>query len=58
MNLLYLGMDLEKEINNILFEMVKKIKLHRVDNENTVIEVDYSEYTIQLLRLFMKYLAE
>jgi len=58
MNLLYLGMDLEKEINNILFEMVKEIKLHRVDNENTVIEVDYSEYTIQLLRLFMKYLAE
>jgi hypothetical protein len=51
-------MDLEKEINNILFEMVKEIKLHRVDNENTVIEVDYSEYTIQLLRLFMKYLAE
>jgi hypothetical protein len=51
-------MDLEKEINNILFEMVKEIKLHRVDNENTVIEVDYNEYTIQLLRLFMNYLAE
>ena len=38
--------------------MVKEIKLHRVDNENTVIEVDYNEYTIQLLRLFMNYLAE
>jgi hypothetical protein len=51
-------MDLEKEINNILFEMVKEIKLHKVDNENTVIEVDYNEYTIQLLRLFKNYLAE
>jgi hypothetical protein len=51
-------MDLEKEINNILFEMVKEIKLHRVDNENTVIEVDYKEYTIRLLRLFKNYLIE
>jgi hypothetical protein len=51
-------MDLEKEINDILFSMVKEIKLHRVDNENTVIEVDYNEYTIQLLKLFMNYLAE
>jgi hemerythrin len=51
-------MDLEEEINNILFEMVKEIKLHRVDNENTVIEVDYNKYTVHLLRLFKNYLAE
>jgi hypothetical protein len=49
-------MDLQKEIDYVLFEMVKEIKLHRVDNDNTVIEVDYEKYTIQLMRLFMKYL--
>jgi hypothetical protein len=49
-------MDLQKEIDSVLFEMVKEIKLHRVDNDNTVIEVDYEKYTIQLMRLFMKYL--
>ena len=56
MNLLYLGMDLEKEINAVLFEMIKEVRLHRVDSENTVIEADYQKYTIELLRLFMRYL--
>jgi hypothetical protein len=51
-------MDLEEEISNILFEMVKEIKLHRVDNENTVIEVDYNKYTVQLLKLFRNYLIK
>jgi hypothetical protein len=50
-------MDLQKEIDDILFEMVKEIKLHKVDNDNTLIEVDYEKYTIQLMRLFMKYLT-
>jgi len=58
MNLLYLGMDLEKEINSVLFEMIKEVRLHRVDSENTVIEADYQKYTIELLRLFMRYLAD
>ena len=49
-------MDLEKEINTVLFEMIKEVKLHRVDVENTVIEADYQKYTIELLRLFMRYL--
>ena len=50
-------MDLQKESDDILFEMVKEIKLHKVDNDNTLIEVDYEKYTIQLMRLFMKYLT-
>jgi hypothetical protein len=49
-------MDLEKEINEILFQMIKEVKLHRVDGENTVIEADYQKYTIEILRLFMRYL--
>jgi hypothetical protein len=50
-------MDLQKEIDAVLFEMIKEIKLHKVDNENTLIEADYEKYTIQIMRLFMKYLT-
>ncbi len=51
-------MDLEKEINQILFELGKEIKIYRVDQENTVIDIEYQKYTAQILRVFMNYLAE
>lgn len=51
-------MDLEKEINSILFEMGKEIKIHKIDTDNTILEIDYQKHTIQLLRMFMKYLNE
>jgi hypothetical protein len=51
-------MDLEKEINNILFKIGKEIRIHKVDSNNTIIEIDYERYTIELLRMFMNYLSE
>jgi hypothetical protein len=51
-------MDLDKEIDAILFEMVKDIKLYKVDNDNTVMDVEYQKYTAKLLRVFMNYLSE
>jgi hypothetical protein len=51
-------MDLEEEINNILFNLGKEIKIHRVDQENTLIEIEYEKYTIEILRVFMKYMSE
>ena len=57
-NLLYFSVDLEKEINNILFNLGKEIKIHRVDQENTLIEIEYEKYTIEILRVFMNYLSE
>ena len=51
-------MDLETEINNILFEMIKDIKIYRVDSENTVLDSDYQKYTAAILRVFMDYLNE
>jgi hypothetical protein len=50
--------DLEKEINNILFNLGKEIKIHRVDQENTLIEIEYEKYTIEIMRVFMSYLSE
>jgi hypothetical protein len=51
-------MDLEKEINNILFKIGQDIKIHKIDNNNTIIEIDYQKYTIEFLRMFMNYLNE
>jgi hypothetical protein len=51
-------MDLEKEINDVLFKIGKEVKIHKIDNNNTIIEIDYQKYTIELLRIFMKYLSE
>jgi hypothetical protein len=51
-------MDLEKEINEILFSIGKDIKIHKIDVDNTIIEIDYQKYTIEFLRMFMKYLSE
>ena len=51
-------MDLEKEINNILFKIGQEVKIHKIDSTNSVIEIDYQKYTAELLRLFLNYLNE
>lgn len=50
-------MDIEKEIHNILLSVGQDIKIHKIDEDNSVIEIDYSKYTEQLLRLFRDYLT-
>jgi hypothetical protein len=52
------GMDLEKEINAILFKIGQEVKIHKIDSNNTIIEIDYDKYTVELLRMFMNYLSE
>jgi hypothetical protein len=51
-------MDIEVEIKEVLFKMGQEIKIHKIDNDNSILEVDYEKYTAQLLRVFMNYLAE
>jgi hypothetical protein len=51
-------MDLEEEINKILFNLGKEIKIYKVDQHNTVIDIEYEKYTTQILRVFMQYLSE
>lgn len=50
--------DLEKEINNVLFKIGKEIKLYKIDNNNSLIEIDYDKYTAEILKIFMDYLSE
>lgn len=51
-------MDLEKEIHAILFNMGKDVKIHKIDSENMILEIDYEKYTVEILRVFMNYLKE
>lgn len=51
-------MNLEIEIKNILFEIGKEIKLHKLIDGNLIIEIDYDKYTVQIMELMTKYLSE
>lgn len=51
-------MNLENEIKDILFEIGKEIKVHKLIDGNLIIEIDYDKYTIALMELMSKYLSE
>lgn len=47
-------MNLEEEINKVLFEIGKEIKIHKITDDNTIIEINYAKYTKKLIDLFNK----
>ena len=49
-------MQIENAIKNILFEIGKEIKIHKIDSDNTILEIDYDKYTIEIMELFKQYL--
>lgn len=51
-------MDIEKEINDILFKIGQEIVIHEIDKDNSVIEIDYDKYTVELMKLFKDYLIQ
>ena len=51
-------MDIEKEIHKVLFDMGKDIKVHKIDADNSVLEIDYDKYTVELMKLFVKYMTD
>jgi hypothetical protein len=44
-------MDLEKEIRNILFEIGKDVKIHKLIDGNLIVDIDYEKYVQQILDL-------
>lgn len=46
------NMEIESELRKILFEIGKDIKIHKVDNLNMIIEIDYDKYVDQIISLF------
>jgi hypothetical protein len=48
-------MSLEQEIEDILFEIGKDIKVHRLIDGNLIIEIDYEKYSEKIIEIFKKY---
>jgi hypothetical protein len=48
-------MDIEEQIRNIMFEIGKDIKIHKIDSDNSIIEVDYEKYIKKILQVFLNY---
>jgi len=51
-------MSLEHRIKDILFEIGKDIKIHKLIDGNLIIEIDYDKYTIKIMELFKEYMKE
>lgn len=49
-------MELEDKIKNILFDIGKDVKIHKLIDGNLIIEIDYDKYAIKILELFKDYL--
>jgi hypothetical protein len=45
---------IEQGIRNILNTMGNEIKIHRLDEENMILEIDYEKYIKQILELIEK----
>jgi len=50
-------MNLENEIKDILFEIGKDIKIHKLIDGNLIVEIDYDKYTVAIMELMTKYLS-
>lgn len=42
----------EKKLREILFDMGKDIKIHKLVDGNMIIDIDYEKYIIEILNLF------
>lgn len=51
-------MDIEKQIKEVLFQIGQTIKLHKMDEDNVIVEIDYERYTADIMRIFVTYLSE
>lgn len=50
--------SLEEKIKEILFNIGREVKIHKIDIENTIIEIDYDKYTIELMELMRDYFKD
>lgn len=44
--------SIKNQIKNILFEIGKNIKIHKLIDGNVIIEIDYDQYTDEIINLF------
>jgi hypothetical protein len=47
-------MSIEEDIKNVLFQIGKDIKIHKIDSQNSIIEIDYDKYVNAIIDLINK----
>ena len=48
-------MSIKDKIDNILFKIGQEIKIHKINSDNTIIEIDYDKYSDEILKIFEEY---
>ncbi len=48
-------MQIDEKINQVLLEVGQSIKIHTIDKDNMIIELDYEKYVNVLLEMFKDY---
>ena len=46
--------NIEDEIKKIFFKLGSEITVHKINDENYIIDIDYSFYTNEMIKLFIK----
>ena len=50
--------NLEDGIKSILLDIGQDLKVHKLDTENYIIDIEYDKYTIRIMELFKEYLED
>jgi len=50
--------NLEESIKNILFNIGKEIKVHKLIDGNFILEIDYDKYCNEIIKVFNECLEE
>jgi hypothetical protein len=48
--------SLENSVKSILLDIGQDLKVHKLDNDSYVIDIEYDKYTIKIMELFKEYL--
>jgi hypothetical protein len=48
--------NLEDGIKAILLDIGQDMKVHKLDTDNYIIDIEYDKYTIRIMELFKEYL--
>jgi hypothetical protein len=50
--------NLEDGIKSILLDIGQDLKVHKLDTDNYIIDIEYDKYTIRIMELFKEYLED
>jgi hypothetical protein len=50
--------NLEDGIKSILLDIGQDMKVHKLDTDNYIIDIEYDKYTIRIMELFKEYLED